>query len=232
MSDPATPAGAEVLGEQARVRTAAVWVLPVETGGCGACQQSIYALQASRYAGGLRTQGISFARSPHHADVLLLTGGLANGSRAGVEALLARVPMPRALVAVGDCALNGCVFHGGPLLDPSLAERLDVHIEVGGCPPPPSAVLAAIIEAQRLLAGVDWAEDLGEAPDAGGAGTTSDDATLADLSVEDGTAEEPTRSALPDVVLPDAGSTSGVVVPRAQTEDEYGPEGTGRGDDE
>lgn len=136
-------------------RRASVWVLPLETGGCGATLQSIYALLAPTYAGELRRQGISFARSPRHADIVLLAGPLSLVARGPVERMLAGVPEPRALVAVGDCAIDGCVFAGSAAITDHPADVLDVHVEVGGCPPTPSAILAAIVEAKRLLAGED-----------------------------------------------------------------------------
>jgi Ni,Fe-hydrogenase III small subunit len=54
-------------------------------------------------------------------------------------------------VAVGDCAINGGVFAGSPDLVPNLAEALDVHVEIAGCPPAPEAILAALVEAAALL---------------------------------------------------------------------------------
>jgi Ni,Fe-hydrogenase III small subunit len=133
-------------------RQASVWVLPLETGGCGATLQSIYALLAPRYAAQLRGQGVSFARSPRHADIVLIAGPLSQAAREPVRRLLDSVPQPRVLISIGDCAIDGCVFAGSPTVTEHPAEVLDVHIEVGGCPPAPTAVLAAIVEAKRLLA--------------------------------------------------------------------------------
>jgi len=139
-----------------------VWITHIQTSGCGACAQSIAGLLANQYAGTLQAQGIQFARSPRHADVVLLTGALTMQARDAVNRLLATIPEPRALVAVGDCAIDGCVFAGSDALVESLAERLDVNVEIAGCPPTPQAILAAIIEAHRLLAGVG--NDTGSAP--------------------------------------------------------------------
>lgn len=133
-------------------RQAAVWVLPVTTGGCGACHQSITALLAGRYAPKLSAQGISFARSPRHADILLITGPLTAAARAEARAFVEAAPQPRALVAVGNCAIDGCVFRGSPHLVASTAEELDVNVEIAGCPPAPAAILAAIAEASELIA--------------------------------------------------------------------------------
>lgn len=127
-------------------------MLPLDSGGCGACVQQIYGLLADRYTPDLREHGVSFARSPRHADIVLVTGALSTAAREPVRQLLAGVPQPRALIAVGNCAIGGCVFRGSPHLVPDGAERLDVNVEIGGCPPPPQAILEAIVEASQLLA--------------------------------------------------------------------------------
>lgn len=169
---------------------ATIAVLPLETGGCGACAQSLYALRASRYAAELSAQGITFARSPRHADILLLCGPMTTAARAAVRRVVEAVPEPRALIAVGDCAITGCVFSGSPYLGVPLADDLDANVEIAGCPPSPSSILAAIAEAAQLLTDAS-AADAGGADDADDADDirAADDAT----DVEDADEEEPTR---------------------------------------
>jgi Ni,Fe-hydrogenase III small subunit len=153
-------------------RQTAVWVLPLDSSGCGACTQQIYALLAPRYAAELRAHGVSLARSPRHADVVLVTGALSQAAREAVSRVLEAVPQPRALVAVGNCAINGCVFRGSPHLVDGAAEVLDVNVEIAGCPPSPRAILDAIAEAAQLLASETEVSDE-EAEDATG-GTTAE----------------------------------------------------------
>lgn len=133
-------------------RRGAVAVLPVAAGGCLACAQSVDALQATRYAAALRAQGISFTRSPRHADIVLISGTVTTASLDALRRYLDAVPQPRALIAVGDCAIDGGVFAGAPGLVDSPAEALDVNVEIAGCPPSPTAILTAIGEAAQLLA--------------------------------------------------------------------------------
>lgn len=140
-------------------RRTAVWILSVDSGGCGACAQQIAALQAPRYTAELRGQGISLARSPRHADVILVTGALTEAAREPMRRLLDGVPQPRALVAVGNCAIDGCVFRGSPVISASTAEALDVNVEIAGCPPSPRQIMDAIREAAQLLRSEgDWSE--------------------------------------------------------------------------
>jgi formate hydrogenlyase subunit 7 len=133
-------------------RRGAVAVLPVAAGGCLACAQSVDALQATRYAAALRERGISFTRSPRHADIVLISGTVTTASLDALRRYLDAVPQPRALIAVGDCAIDGGVFAGAQGLVDSPAEALDVNVEIAGCPPSPTAILTAIGEAAQLLA--------------------------------------------------------------------------------
>ena len=153
---------------------ATVAVLPLETGGCGACAQSLYALRAPRYAAELSAQGITFARSPRHADILLLCGPMTITSRTAVRRVIEALPEPRALIAVGDCAITGCVFSGSPYLSTPPADDLDANVEIAGCPPSPSSILAAIAEAAQLLADSS-ATDAAAAQDAPDAADGEDD---------------------------------------------------------
>ncbi|HEY7021637.1 MAG TPA: hypothetical protein VH349_11015 [Ktedonobacterales bacterium] len=129
-----------------------VAIFAVDSGGCGACVQSILALQSSRYAKALHAARVSFAQTPRHADVLLISGPLTKAARESIGAVVAATPQQRALIAVGDCAINGCVFASSPAYDTSAATAFDVHVEIEGCPPAPLAILDAIGAAQELLA--------------------------------------------------------------------------------
>jgi Ni,Fe-hydrogenase III small subunit len=173
-----------------QTRRTALWVLPLESGGCGACTQQVYALLAPRYASQLRAHGISFARSPRHADVVLVAGPLSRAAREPIERVLAGVPPPRALVAVGNCAIGGCVFRDSPQVVSDVAEALDVNVEIAGCPPSPRAILDAIVEAGQLLAAEqDWADDTASA--GSDAADEADGAvTLEDLDAADGSEDD------------------------------------------
>src|SRR5215831_17047048 len=92
----------------------AVSVLAIETGGCGACAESVAALQSSRYAAELEAQRITFVQSPRQANVVLLSGPFSTRAEKAVRRVLDLVMEPQALVSIGDCAINGCVFAGSP----------------------------------------------------------------------------------------------------------------------
>jgi NADH:ubiquinone oxidoreductase subunit B-like Fe-S oxidoreductase len=83
--------------------------------------------------------------------VVLVSGPLSIEADEAIRRVLTLVPEPQALVAIGDCAINGCVFAGSTLISPSAAEALDVHVELPGCPPTPSSILSALARAAELL---------------------------------------------------------------------------------
>ncbi len=139
----------------------AAWVYTINMGGGNEGDQQVQALFAPRYQ--LARRGISFATSPRHANVVLLTGTLTRRALAAVQATLATVPDPRALVAIGDSALTGGVFADSAEVVANAAELLGVNIEVFGDPPTPVQIVRAIEEAARLLDAAETGTDaLGE----------------------------------------------------------------------
>jgi Ni,Fe-hydrogenase III small subunit len=169
----------------ARRATTTTAVHLVQAGGCAACAQSATALLAPRYRSALTKRGITFTFSPRHADVVLVTGTVTNDSLDALRRYLDGVPQPRALVAVGDCAIDGGVFSGATGLVESPAEALDVNVEIAGCPPSPESILAAITEAAQLLQSDESAVANGEGAAAEDEGDTDTD-TDTDIDAESG----------------------------------------------
>jgi Ni,Fe-hydrogenase III small subunit len=178
------------MSELSAARRAAVEVTSLHTGGCSACAQSLAALEAPRYARQLAALGVTFTRVPRHSTIILLCGALTEQARASASGLIAGTPHPRALVAVGDCAVNRCVFADSPCLSIPLAQAFHVNVEIGGCPPTPQAIIEAISEARRLLS------DLPTKPDASPASDSAPHVTPTALSAPDlsGAGSAPGRS--------------------------------------
>lgn len=121
-----------------------VHIFLVDVGSCNACNLEVLAL-ANPYYDSQRL-GIFFTNSPRHADVLLVVGvpteEMVEPMRRAYEAL----PAPKAVVAVGVCPISGGIFAGNPGLRSSLDDVVPVDLYVPGCPPPPLAVLDAILK--------------------------------------------------------------------------------------
>ncbi len=122
----------------------------VDAGGCGGCERELRALAALVVE--LRRFGLSFVVSPHHADVLLVSGALTVALQPEVLRLFDALPDPKWVVAVGDCAIDGGVFKGSYAVEGGIGAALPVDLIVRGCPPSPAQVLAgllALLEANR-----------------------------------------------------------------------------------
>ncbi len=120
-----------------------VHVFLVDVGSCNACNLEVLAL-ANPYYDATRL-GIFFTNSPRHADVLLVVGVPTEEMVEPVWRAYEAMPAPKAVVAVGACPTSGGVFAGNAGLRPGLDAVLPVDRYVPGCPPPPVAILDAIL---------------------------------------------------------------------------------------
>src|ERR1035437_1742451 len=75
----------------------------IDAGSCNGCELEIHALNNPYY--NLEALGIRFAASPRHADLLLVTGPVAQNMEVAVKRAYDATPEPKLVVAVGDC---GC----------------------------------------------------------------------------------------------------------------------------
>src|SRR5690348_4266084 len=79
--------------------------------------------------------------------------------------VLEQLAEPRAVIAVGDCPINGSVFRAGQ--DAALAgETFPIDVELPGCPPSPTLILEAIEAAVNLLDGEGETAAAAEEPEA------------------------------------------------------------------
>jgi Ni,Fe-hydrogenase III small subunit len=160
---------AEPQAQPSGARQSAVWCFVVNLGGGTGGEQHIYSLMAPRYR--LARRGISFVNSPRHANVILVTGILTTHTLDIAQRVIATLPDPHAIVAVGDGILSGGAFVGSDEVIPDAAEVLGVNVEIAGDPPTPEQILMAIEQAAQLL---DAAE-AGDDSDADDAGDTDED---------------------------------------------------------
>ena len=120
----------------------------VAAGSCNGCELELRATQNMIYD--LTQYGLSFTPSPRHADVLLITGVAARNMLAAVRQAREAMPDPVLVIAVGDCAVDGGVFKGSPVITGGAESILPVDLLISGCPPTPGQIiegLVALIEA-------------------------------------------------------------------------------------
>jgi Ni,Fe-hydrogenase III small subunit len=132
----------------------ALTIRHIDAGSCNGCELEIHALNNPYY--NIEGCGIRFVASPRHADLLLVTGPVAANMKIAVERAYAATPAPKLVVAVGDCGCTGGIFGESYASCGRVANVIPVDVAVPGCPPPPIAILRAILtatQARGALAG-------------------------------------------------------------------------------
>ena len=120
-------------------------VLVVDAGDCGACLNEVRQLNNPYY--NMHRLGFFITPTPRHADVLLVVGAVTDHMRGPLKKVFDAMPDPKRVVAVGACALSGGVFADSFVCAKGLSEVLPVDVQVPGHPPPPLAILHALLVA-------------------------------------------------------------------------------------
>jgi len=122
-----------------------IHVLVVDAGDCGACLNEVKQLNNPYY--NMHRLGFFITPTPRHADVLLVVGPVTDQMRFALKKVYDAMPTPKRVVAVGACALSGCVFAKSFVCANGVADVLPVDVEVPGNPPPPLAILHGLLVA-------------------------------------------------------------------------------------
>ncbi len=115
----------------------------MDAGGCGACLNELKLLNNPYY--NMHRLGFFITPTPRQADVLLVVGPVTDHLRAALRKTYDAMPGPKRVIAVGACACSGGVFGPSFMSGAGLDGVLPVDAEVPGCPPPPLAVLHALL---------------------------------------------------------------------------------------
>ena len=117
----------------------------VDAGSCNGCELEIGGLTGPHYD--LERFGVHFVASPRHADCLLVTGPVTRNMAEALRRTWQATPDPKFVVAVGDCGRDGGLFRGSYAVVGGVADVIPVDAVIPGCPPPPAALLAGLLEA-------------------------------------------------------------------------------------
>ncbi len=115
----------------------------VDAGACGACLSEIS--QISKPCYNIHRLGFFITPTPRTADVLIVAGPVTDHMRFPLREAYEAMPTPRAVLAVGTCALSGGLFGPSFASCEGVHEVLPVDIVVPGCPPPPLAIIHALL---------------------------------------------------------------------------------------
>jgi Ni,Fe-hydrogenase III small subunit len=116
----------------------------VSAGGCNACEADLNVLATPFFD--LARFGINFVASPRHADAIVVTGPISTNMKTALLETYDAVPAPKAVIAVGSCAISGGPFRDNPEVSHGLETMLPVDLFIPGCPPHPLTNLHALLK--------------------------------------------------------------------------------------
>ena len=137
----------ELHAQLRRILGRALCIRQVDAGSCNGCELEIHALNNPYY--NIEGIGLKFVASPRHADMLLVTGPVSRHMEEALRRTYDATPDPKLVVAVGDCGACGGIFGESYASRGRVANVIPVDVEVRGCPPTPTAILAGILGAVR-----------------------------------------------------------------------------------
>jgi len=113
--------------------------------GCSACDAEIGA--SSNPVFDLERFGVHVVASPRHADALIVTGPVGKGMQGPLRRCYGAMAEPKAVVAMGTCAISGGVHRNGYTHANGVDKVLPVDIYIPGCPPHPWTFIHGILVA-------------------------------------------------------------------------------------
>lgn len=95
----------------------------------------------------------SFMRAdPRHTDVMIVAGTISRKMAPAVKRLYEQMPDPKYVIAMGNCAVSGGIFHYDSYsIHRGVDEVIPVDVYITGCPPRPEALMDAIMQLRELI---------------------------------------------------------------------------------
>ena len=144
---------------KATARKNAIHMMLFYSGGCNGCDiEVVNALLSPRYD--LEQYSVMLTWNPREADVLLVPGVVTWQMLEPLKKVYSMIPEPKAVVAVGACAVNGNVYKNlvGDIgvneeIFAPVETVIPVDIRIPGCPPRPEDIIAGAIKGLPKLMG-------------------------------------------------------------------------------
>jgi NADH-quinone oxidoreductase B subunit len=120
------------------------WILHLNSGACNACDIEIVAALTPRFD--VERFGILLKATPRHADVIVASGPVTRQMRERILRIYEQTPDPKFVIAVGACAMSGCVYRGSYNIMGGLDQVIPVNMYVPGCPARPDAIIDGVVK--------------------------------------------------------------------------------------
>jgi len=120
------------------------WILHLNSGACNACDIEVVAALTPRFD--VERLGVLLKATPRHADVIISTGPVTRQITDRIIRIFEQTPEPKFVIAVGACAMSGCVYRGAYNIMGGLDQVIPVNIYVPGCPARPDAILDGVVK--------------------------------------------------------------------------------------
>ncbi|MGQ9800292.1 MAG: NADH-quinone oxidoreductase subunit B family protein [Candidatus Saccharicenans sp.] len=127
------------------------WILHLNTGACNACDIEVVAALTPRFD--VERFGILLKATPRHADVIVCTGPATRQMKDRLIRIYEQTPDPKFVIAVGACAMSGCVYRGAYNVIGGVDQVIPVDVYVPGCPVRPDAVIDGVVKLLNKLKG-------------------------------------------------------------------------------
>ena len=125
------------------------WILHLNSGACNACDIEIVAALTPRFD--VERFGVLLKATPRHADVIIATGPVTRQLKDRIIRIYEQTPDPKFVVAVGACAMSGCVYRGAYNICGGLDQVIPVNVYIPGCPVRPDAILDGVVKLINTL---------------------------------------------------------------------------------
>ncbi len=120
------------------------WILHLNSGACNACDIEIVAALTPRFD--IERFGILLKATPRHADVIVASGPVTRQMKDRLIRIYEQTPDPKFVIAVGACAMSGCVYRGSYNILGGIDQVIPVNMYVPGCPARPDAIIDGVVK--------------------------------------------------------------------------------------
>jgi ech hydrogenase subunit C len=119
------------------------WLLHYDCSSCNGCDIEVLACLTPIYD--IERFGIVNVGNPMHADILLVTGTANHRNKKILRNLYDQMPDPKAVIAIGACALSGGVFRDTYNVVGGVDKVIPVDVYVPGCAAKPEAIIDGVV---------------------------------------------------------------------------------------